>query len=284
MSRRTMKTSLSVIAAAVLRAACSMAPKYERPAAPVAGAFPYPGASSGTAAADLDWQNFFADARLKELIASALRNNRDLRIAVLNIEAARAQYDIRRADRVPNVGLSVAGSRTPGAGGSTTSVYTAGLAITSWEIDLFGRIASLSDAALAQYFASEEGRKAAQTSLIASVATTWLSLVADEELLELTRQTLVTRQDSLRLTKLRFDNGAASELDFRQAQSLYEGARVADAQTRRQRAIDLDTLALLVGEPVAPDFRAGVTSESVALPDLPAASNGAEGDPVPVAG
>ncbi|MES2999687.1 MAG: efflux transporter outer membrane subunit [Pseudomonadota bacterium] len=271
----TMKTALTIttVAVAALISACSsMAPKYERPDAPVAGAWAYPGAGTGTAAADLDWQNFFGDARLKQLIASALRNNRDLRIAMLNIEQARAQYDIRSADRLPTVGVQANGSRTPGANGSTTTVYTAGLAISAWEIDLFGRIASLSDAALAQYFASEEGRKAAQTSLIASVATTYLALVADEELLEVTRQTLVGRQDSLRLTKLRFDNGAASELDFRQAQSLYESARVASAQQQRQRAVDLDTLALLVGEPIAPDYRAGVTSDSISLPDLPAAT------------
>jgi NodT family efflux transporter outer membrane factor (OMF) lipoprotein len=273
-SRTTMKSTFVVtaVAAALLSACSSMAPKYQRPDAPVAGAWTYPGATGGTAAADLDWQNFFGDARLKQLIAAALRNNRDLRIAVLNIEQARAQFDIRKADRLPTVGVQASGSRTPGANGNTTSVYTAGLAISAWEIDLFGRIASLSDAALAQYFASEEGRKAAQTSLIASVATTYLALVADEELLEVTRQTLVTRQDSLRLTKLRFDNGAASELDFRQAQSLHESARVANAQQQRQRAIDLDTLALLVGEPIAPDYRAGVTSDSISLPDLPAAT------------
>jgi NodT family efflux transporter outer membrane factor (OMF) lipoprotein len=265
-----LKLSAAAVAAAAFLSACSFAPKYERPEAPVAGTFPYPGAASGTAATDLDWQNFFADAKLKELIAAALKNNRDLRVAVLNIENARAQYDIRSADRYPSVGVSASGSRTPVPGGGATTVYTVGLAVTAWEIDLFGRIASLSDAALAQYFATEEGRKAAQTSLIASVATTWLSLVADEELLELTRQTLATRAESMRLTKLRFDNGAASELDFRQAQSLHESARVAFAQTQRQRALDIDNLALLVGQPVSPDYKTGVETATLRLPDLPA--------------
>jgi NodT family efflux transporter outer membrane factor (OMF) lipoprotein len=207
---------------------------------------------------------------LKQLIATALRNNRDLRVAVLNVEQARAQYDIRKADRLPTVNATVAGSRMPTASGGTTSTYTAGLAVTAWEVDFFGRVASLSEAALSQYLATEEGRKAAQISLVASVATTWLSLVADEELLALTRQTLATREDSLRLTKLRFDNGAASELDFRQAQSLFEGARVAFAQQQRQRAQDLNAVALLVGEPVPADLQVAVTTESIALPDLPA--------------
>jgi outer membrane protein TolC len=197
---------------------CSMMPAYERPVAPVPGAWPYESTATGTAAAELEWQAFFADARLRELIATALRNNRDLRVAVLNIEQARAQYDIRRADRLPTVNAAASGSRAPASGGGTNTTYTAGLAVTSWEIDLFGRVASLSEAALAQYLGTEEGRKAAQVSLVASVANTWLSLVADDELLALTRQTLTTREESLRLTRLRFENGAASELDFRQSQ------------------------------------------------------------------
>jgi NodT family efflux transporter outer membrane factor (OMF) lipoprotein len=249
---------------------CSMMPAYERPPAPVPGDWPYASATMGTPAAEMDWQAFFADARLRELIGTALRNNRDLRVAVLNIEQARAQYDIRSADRFPTVNAAVSGSRTPAANGGTTRAYTAGLAVTAWEIDFFGRIASLSEAALAQYLATEEGRKAAQVSLVATVANTWLSLVADEELLALTRQTLATREDSLRLTKLRFDNGAASELDFRQAQSLFEGARVALAQQQRQRAQDLNSLALLLGEPLPADLQASTTLASLALPDLPA--------------
>ena len=261
---------LAPLAAAAWLAGCSMMPAYERPPAPVAANWPYASAPAGTQAADIDWQSFFADARLKQLIATALRNNRDLRVAVLNIEQARAQYDIRKADRFPTVNAAVTGSRMPTTGGGTASTYTAGLAVTAWEIDFFGRVASLSEAALAQYLGTEEGRKAAQISLVATVATTWLSLVADEELLTLTRQTLATREDSLRLTKLRFDNGAASELDFRQAQSLFEGARVALAQQQRQRALDLNALALLLGEPVPADLQVAATTESVALPDLPA--------------
>jgi NodT family efflux transporter outer membrane factor (OMF) lipoprotein len=260
----------AVLAASVALAGCSMIPKYERPEPPVAGSFPYAGAAEGTPAAALDWQQFFGDGRLRDLIARALRNNRDLRVAVLNIEQARAQYDIRRADELPTVGAAAAASRAPNAAGNQMTTYQVGLALSSWEIDFFGRIRSLSEAALAQFLGTEEGRRQAQTTLVASVANTWLALAADEELLALTRETLQTRQESLRLTRLRFENGASSEIDFRLAQSLAESARATMAQLQRQRATDINALALLVGEPIAPDFQAGVTTSDVRLPDLPA--------------
>lgn len=247
---------------------CSMMPAYERPTAPVAGGWPAPAAATGTPAADLPWQEFFGDQRLRQLIEIALRNNRDLRIAVLNIEQARAQYDIRRADRLPTVGVTVGASRAPTAEGRQTT-YSAGLGFSTWEIDFFGRVASLSAAALAQYLATEEGAKAAQVSLVASVANTWLALVADEELLELTRQTLGTREESLRLVRLRFENGVTSELDVRQAQSLAESARVTQAQLTRQRALDLDALALLLGQPV-PAAATEASTAALQLPDVPA--------------
>jgi NodT family efflux transporter outer membrane factor (OMF) lipoprotein len=264
-----MKKLLFTVTAAAAISACSLAPKYERPAPPVPGAFPYPSAAQGVPAADLGWEKFFADERLRSLITTALANNRDLRVAIINIRQARAQYDIRNADRFPTIGATLSGSRSQTAGGSVTA-YTAGIGTTAWEIDLFGRIASLSDAALAQYLATEEGRKAAQTSLIASVATTWLNVASDEELLKLTQETLATRVESLRLTKLRFENGASSEIDYRLAESLAETARALLAQLQRQRAQDINALGLLVGQAVAPDFRTGVSTASVTLPDLPA--------------
>jgi outer membrane protein, multidrug efflux system len=262
--------SLTALAAALLLAGCSMIPKYERPAAPVADTFPYPSAKEGTPPADLPWQQFFSDRKLQDLIATALRNNRDLRIAVLNIAQARAQYDIRRADQLPTVGATASASRAPNAVGKETTLYTAGLGLTSWEIDFFGRIRSLGEAALAQYLATEEGRNAAQMTLVASVANTWLALAADEEQLAITKETLATRAESVRLTRLRFENGAASEIDFRLAQSLYETARATLAQQQRQRAVDVDALALLLGEPVPPQFAVGQTTADVKLPDVPA--------------
>lgn len=255
--------------AMVVLSGCSMMPVYERPPAPVAGEWPAPAAATGTPAAELPWQQFFGERRLHTLIEIALRNNRDLRVAVLNIEQARAQYDIRRADRLPTVGVTVAGSRAPSGDGHQTS-YSAGLGLSAWEIDFFGRVASLSEAALAQYLATQEGRKAAQISLVASVANTWLALVADEELLELTRQTLATREESLRLVRLRFENGVTSELELRQAQSLAESARVTLAQLTRQRALDLDALALLLGQPVPAETAVQASTASLRLPDLPA--------------
>jgi NodT family efflux transporter outer membrane factor (OMF) lipoprotein len=247
-----------------------MMPRYERPEAPVPAEWPDAAASQGPAAAQLDWPAFFPDARLRGLIATALRNNRDLRIAVLNIEQARSQYDIRSADRLPSVGAGISGSRTPASGGGSAQTYTAGLQFSAWEIDFFGRIASLSEAALAQYLATQEGRKAAQITLVSTVANTWLNLVADEELLALARQTLATREESLRLTRMRFEAGVSSELDFRQAQSLAESARVALAQQRRQRALDANALALLLGEPAPQNVGAGSALAALTLPDLPA--------------
>jgi NodT family efflux transporter outer membrane factor (OMF) lipoprotein len=268
--KRALQRSALAAAVALALAACSQMPTYERPAAPVAGAFPHPGAAAGTAAPDVEWQNFFGDPQLRTLIGGALRANRDLRIAVLNIEQARAQYDIRRSDRYPSVGLSAGGSRAPTASGDTATSYTAGIVFSAWEIDLFGRIASLGEAALAQFLATEEGRRAVQVSLVANVANTWLNLVADEAQLALTRQTLATREESLRLTRMRFEAGASSELDLRLAQTLAEGARVALAVLQRQRAQSLNALALLVGEPVSPQLQTGADIAALRLPDLPA--------------
>ena len=268
-------TSLVMALTAMLMGGCSMIPAYQRPAAPVAAS--WPGAATAvegtTAAADVPWQTFFGDSRLRELITLALAHNRDLRVAVLNIEQARAQFRIRRADQFPTVGAAAA--RTPTASGDgTVNVYSAGLGISNWELDFFGRLGSLKEAARAQYLATEEGRKAAQISLIASVANGYLNLLADEDLLVLTRQTLATRADSLKLTRLRFDHGAASELDARDAESLYAGAQVALAQQQRQRAQDENALVLLLGQPLPQDLFGAAApprlADTALLTDLPA--------------
>jgi outer membrane protein, multidrug efflux system len=268
-------TPVFIAACALLTSGCaSLAPDYTRPAAPVAAQFPgAPASVSATSAGDIEWQSFFSDAKLRQLIAVALQNNRDLRVAVLNIEQARAQFQIRRADQYPTVNLAATGSRQPGAraanGSSTiTSTYTAGLGVTSYELDFFGRVASLKEQALAQYLATEEARKTAQISLVASVANTYLSLLADDELLAITKQTLVTREESYRLSKLRFDNGVTSELDLRQAESLTAAARVSLAQLQRQRALDENALTLLIGQPLTPDL-AVVLPAGKALADVP---------------
>lgn len=267
----------TTLAAVALLAGCSMIPTYERPQAPVAAQWPAVGAAPGTtattAAADLPWQDFVGDARLRELVELALQNNRDLRVAVLSIEQSRAQYQIRRADQVPTINAAATGNRQPAADGSggISSAYTAGLAMASWEIDFFGRVASLKEAALAQFLATQEARSAVQTSLIASVVSTWLSLQTNEELLSLTQRTMVTRDDSLRLNRLRFDQGVTSALDLRQAESLTAAARSTLAQQQRLRALDVNALTLLVGQPVPERLLPNVQADggAVALRDVP---------------
>lgn len=259
-------TKLAPMALALTLAGCmSLAPKYERPAAPVAATFPDAGAVSNQAAANLTWESFFADARLKQLIGLALTNNRDLRIAIANIEQARAQFQIRRADILPSVGLGVSGGRPPGA---SDNVYSAGLTFSAFELDLFGRVRNLSDAALSQYLATEEARKATHISLIASVASAYLATLADEELLGLTQQTLKAREEALRLIQLKFDNGVVSNIDLQQAVSLVDTARATLAQQQRQRAQDINLLTLLVGQPLPAGQ--GMTLASTTLAELPA--------------
>lgn len=242
---------------------CSFIPTYERPAAPVAESFDTGGVAvdSAAVATDMAWGDFVQDARLRDLIALAIENNRDLRVATLNIEQVRAQYQIQRAASFPTVYAGVDGSRSGTADGTITNNFTAGLTMSSWEIDFYGRIASLKEAALAQYLASEDSRNAAQTSLVAAVASSWLSLQTSDELLALTQQALKTRQDSLRLTQLRFDSGVSSALDLRQAESLLASAQATLAQQERQRSLDLNALTLLTGQAV-PDSLLPAASEA----------------------
>ena len=255
--------SLGLVALLGTSGCMSLIPEYQRPAAPVPAAYPAEtaaetatAAAAATAAAEIDWQAYFADLRLKRLVEVALANNRDLRIAVLNIEQARASYQVKRADELPTVGAGLVAQRQPGSSGGLVNTYSVGLAVTSYELDFFGRVRSLSQSALAQYLATDEARKTVQIALIASVANGYLNLLADDELLRVTRDTLVTREESFKLTKLKFDNGAASELDFRQAESLLEGARVSLASTLRQRALDENALVLLLGQGVPADLPA----------------------------
>ena len=268
--------AMAALAAALTLGGCmSFIPAYERPAAPVAAAYApelaAAGAGSIDAAADIEWQRYFADARLKQLIDIALRNNRDLRVAVLNIEQARAAYQVRRADELPSLGVGAAAQRQPGSTGKLVNTYAVGLQVTGYELDFFGRVRSLSQAALAQFLATEEARKTVQIALIASVANTYISLLADEEFLVVTRDTLKTREDSFKLTKLKFDNGASSELDFRQSELLLEGARATLALTQRQRMLDENALVLLLGQALPVDLPPMLPMASLqSLGELPA--------------
>jgi NodT family efflux transporter outer membrane factor (OMF) lipoprotein len=255
----------------------NLAPKYDRPAAPVAAGYPTvegkvaSGNPTATEApANIAWQRFFNDARLQQLIDMALVNNRDLRVAVLNIEQARAAFQIQRSFRFPTLGGAATASRAGGESQANNHLYQAGVVVSAFELDLFSRVKNLSEAALHQYLATEEARKTVQISLIASVADSYLALLADNELLALTEQTLQTRDESLRLTQLRFDNGVASRLDLEQAISLVEQARTTLAQTQRQRAQDGNALTLLVGQPIPDSLSLAGTLATTNLPDLPA--------------
>jgi multidrug efflux system outer membrane protein len=275
-----MRSPLPIAALALLLGGCaSMAPPYERPAAPVAASFPdaqaaaaAAGASTPQPAADIDWQQFFVDPRLKALIGLSLQNNRDLRVAVLNVERVRAQYQVQRSEQFPTLFLGATGLYQPNADGQgNRSYYTAGLNITGYELDLFGRVRSLTDAALQQYFASEEARKAAQISLVAAVANTYLTLLADEAQLQVARQTLDTREQGFKLLQLKFDNGALSEYDLAQAVTLVEGAKAAVALLARQRMQSENALTLLVGQPLPADLPPPLALDRQGLlADLPA--------------
>jgi multidrug efflux system outer membrane protein len=269
-----MKGRLLLIATALSLAGCmTLTPPHERPAAPVAERFPLApaAAEAGKPATELAWRDFFgADSRLQRLVELALANNRDLRIAVLNIEAARAQASLARAARWPTVNAAVTGTRQPNADGDITSTYTAGLAVTAWELDLFGRIRAAGDAALAQLAATESARQAAQIALVSAVASQHMALAGDEELLALTQRALDTRRESLRLLELRFKFGTASELDLRTAQTAVETARGALLQLQRQAALDRNALELLVGQPLPADLPARPSWNPQALSDVPA--------------
>lgn len=220
----------------------------------------------------LPWRSYFTDPALQSLIAVALEHNRDLRVAALNIEQARAQLGLRSADQWPTLNAALGLSRATNTSGAMATSFTGGLLVSSYELDFFGRVASLKEQALAQYLATEEARRTAQISLIATVAQAWMGLGADERLLRLAEQTLASRQDSLRLVALRLEHGASSELDVRLAQSLVQAASVALAQTQRQRAQDENALVLLLGQPLAPAQAAllGAEASAIHLPALPA--------------
>jgi NodT family efflux transporter outer membrane factor (OMF) lipoprotein len=265
-------------AATLVLAGCASAPDVpQRPALPVADAFPLQAAPPGgtasaaaTAASALAWPQFVADERARRLVQAALQSNRDLRVAVLNVEQARAALGVQRADRLPSVGVGLSASRGSSAGGGTASSYAAGLQLSSFELDLFGRVKSLSDAAAARYLASEEGRRAAQLSLVATVVQADLALRGSEELLALTRRTLASREASTVLVKRRFELGAAAEPELRAAESLVAAARVAIAALERQRQLDHNALVLLLGQPLPADLPAAAPLAATAFAELPA--------------
>ena len=255
-------------------AACSMQPVYERPAAPVAGEFPTGPAykdspAGGSPAVDIGWRDFLADPRLQRLVEIALKNNRDLRVAMLNVAEVQAQYRIQRAALLPQVEGVADASRTRNKG-VTSNDYSVGVAAT-WEIDFFGRLRSLSDAALEQYFATAYARQAAEILLVSQVADQYLAMLALNEQLAVTRRTLETAQASYKIVKLQFDTGTAAELTLRQSETVVEQANANDAALVRARAQAENGLVLLIGQPLPADLPPALPmGEEKILADIPA--------------
>ena len=253
---------ISLIAVLFPLTGCStMAPKYTQPVAPVPGAWPRgPAYREETPAAevkplaDIPWQDFFVDPHLRRLIKLSLDYNRDLRVAVLNIERARAQYQIQGADLLPKVDASAGANFQrisedfSGSGrANTVEQYNVGLGVSSYELDLFGRVRSLKDQALEQYLATKQARRSVQVSLVSQVAIGYLALAADRERLQLAKDTLLSQQQSYNLIRSRFDAGIVSSLVLNQARTSVDVARLDIARYTTLVAQDINTLNLLVG-------------------------------------
>ncbi|MGN6456253.1 MAG: efflux transporter outer membrane subunit [Achromobacter mucicolens] len=246
---------LSALLLTAALAGCSLAPVYERPASPVGDHWSLAASGPGeSAAATLDWQSFITDDALRKLVELALANNRDLRQTLLDIEAARAQYQITRADRLPGIDAQGTGTRqrvpadlsSTGAS-SVQSSYQAGLGLTAFELDLFGRVRSLSDAALQEYLATEATARSAQISLVAEVIQAYVARDSAQRRLDVTRQTLASREASLALTAKRRQAGAATALDYQEALGLTEQSRAELERTDREVRQAGNALGLLVG-------------------------------------
>ena len=259
------QNALPIILTIICLAGCTtLAPKYTRPEAPIPAEWPKGPAYKDSAvtpgvpaAADIGWREFYVDEQLQKVIGLALNNNRDLRVAALNVEKARALYRIQRAELFPTVDIVGIGSKqrlpadVSGTGHSkTVEQYSVNLGVSSWELDFFGRIRSLKDSALEQYLATEQARRSAQISLVSEVASVYLTLSADRESLKLAQDTLESQEATYNMIRRRYEVGVSSELDLRQAQTRVEAARVDVARYTRQVAQDENALNLLVGSPV----------------------------------
>lgn len=261
-----------VMTTALTLSGCSMVPDFMRPDLPTTAEWPtgvaYEDAQntvsteSESLLAEVGWKDFFKDETLRSLVETSLTNNRDLRMAMANVEVVRAQWQIQRADLVPTVNAAADGSRqrgpmTNGMGYGLTSRYSVNLATASWELDLWGRVRALNEAALEQFFASQEARRVTQISLIAEIANAWLLLLSDRQLLALTEETLAAQEQSYNLIMESFMLGIGSQLDVAQARTSVETARVNRALYQRLVAQDRNALELLVGIPLTEEMLKG---------------------------
>jgi len=295
------KSVLAVVVGALALSGCSLIPDYQRPNAPVENAWPQGPAYDALTvnrdqqAADVGWRDFYRDPALQRLIQLSLDNNRDLRQAALNVRLYQAQYRVQRAELFPDIGVTGTGTRTRqpedlsqvaairellagnggnaggGGGGSISSQYSVTLGFTSYELDLFGRLRSLSEQALLNYFATAEGRRGTQIALVSQVANAYYAWLTDQRMLQLTRETLDAYQRSYDLTRQTVENGVASGLDLRQARTALEGARANLAQYTRQVAQDRNALTLLLGTSIPADLPQGKGLDGTdLLAELPA--------------
>jgi multidrug efflux system outer membrane protein len=271
---------VTMTAAITLLSGCTMIPAYERPALPVTAQWPEGQAYEGivgVSEADISqvqWQSFFLSSSMQQIIQTALDNNRDLRVAVLQVEQAQALYRIERAGLVPSINANGGLTRqgTPENASitgqdMTTSTYSANVGVTAFELDLFGRVRSLNQKALEQYFATEEAQNAARIALIAETANAYLTYLADRKLLAVTEDTLKAQQESYGLIKSRYDTGVGTQLDVEQARTSLETARTNRARYIRYIAQDKNALELLMGTASDPAVLDALTLDTVKLAD-----------------
>ena len=287
---------LTALVLSTALAGCDLAPKYLRPGLAAPAALPeggvYPVAATDAAdVTKIGWREFFTDPRLQAVIATALANNRDLRIVAGNVLQARAQYRVQRADLVPtttaSAGATYSNSATgtggaatsgttgtgtgtgpgPGATSSNFEFYQVNAGFSSFELDLFGRVRNLTRAAQEQVFASEEAQRSTRITLIAETATAWLTMASDREQLRISRQTLKAFEETLRLTREQFRIGIASELEARQAETSYQTARGDIATLETQVAQDQNALNLLAGTTVPAEQLPGELGAGAATRD-----------------
>ncbi len=267
---------LSLTGIAICVTGCKMAPKYTRPEPPIPAAWPTgqayaedPVMADAPAASELPWREFFTDPKLQQVIETALENNRDLRLAALNVERARSLYGIQRQELYPSLYATAGGGEqrasadltSPGQP-RTTEQYSVNLGILSWEIDFFGRLRSLKDRALQEYLATDQARRSMQIMLIGSVANAYLALAADQEALALAESTVQTQKAAYDLVQRQYEIGIATELDLRRAQMPVDAARADMANYTQLVAQDENALSLLAGSGVSqsllPDHLAGI--------------------------
>ena len=267
-----MTKSFLAITIGLLLAGCSMAPDYQRPEVPQGASWQV----SSDAKTNLGWQQQFSDPTLQSLIRSALENNRDLRLAALNVQSYEAQYRIQRAAQLPTLAVGASSSRQQTSGDlngtgaeQISSQHSAEVGITAYELDLFGRVQSLKEQALATYLAQIETQRSTQISLVSSVASAYLTLVADQELLTLSQSTLDTEQESYQLTQKKFELGAASDMELAQSRTTLESARVSTAQYQRQVHQDRNALTLLLGTSLPSSLNLPTTLAEVNFAPIP---------------